>query len=87
MGHSFAVNRVHIVFSTQERRKQIPEDVQPRLWAFLASIARSRHIEVKAVGGADDHVHLLVSIPAAVSEAEAPQDDRNTFCRCHPEAL
>jgi putative transposase len=74
MGHSFAVNRVHIVFSTKERRKQIPEGVQPKLWGFIASIAHSRQIEVKAVGGTDDHVHLLVSVPAAVSLAKCIQE-------------
>lgn len=74
MGHSFAVNRVHIVFSTKDRRKQIPSELQPRLWAFLASIARTRKIEVNAVGGTDDHVHMLVTVPATVPSAKCIQE-------------
>lgn len=74
MGHSFAVNRVHVVFSTKDPCKQIPPDVQPKLWAFLASIARTRKIEVQIVGGTDDHVHMLVTIPATVALAKCVQE-------------
>jgi len=74
MGHSYAVNRVHIVFSTKDRCKQIPPDLQPRLWAFLASIARTRKIEVKTIGGTDDHVHMLLAIPATVALSKCVQE-------------
>jgi len=33
MGHSYICNRLHVVFSTQERLKQIDKSIQPRLWA------------------------------------------------------
>ncbi len=74
MGHSFAVNRIHIVFSTKNREKQIPAEVQPKLWAFLASIARARKIEVKTIGGTDDHVHMLLALPATMPLSKCVQE-------------
>ncbi|MDT7810811.1 MAG: hypothetical protein QOJ42_727 [Acidobacteriaceae bacterium] len=33
MPSSYVSNDVHIVFSTKNRLKAIPEDLQPKLWA------------------------------------------------------
>ncbi len=73
MSHSYAANRVHVVFSTKLRQKFIPADIQPRLWAFMATVGRDRHIEVPAVGGIDDHAHLVMNIPPVMPLAKAIQ--------------
>jgi len=64
---------VHVIFSTKERRKQIPEDVQPRLWAYMGGIARANKFKAIAVGGLEDHAHLLLSLPATLQVAKAVQ--------------
>lgn len=74
MGHTFAVNRVHIVFSTKNRRKQIPPDLQPRLWAYMGSIAKNRHMDVPTIGGMDDHVHIVLTLPPTIALAKAMQE-------------
>ena len=44
MPSSYVSNHVHIVFSTKNRLKVIPEDLQPNLWAYMAGIAKkTRH--------------------------------------------
>ena len=73
MSHSYAANRVHVVFSTKLRQKLIPEEIQPRLWAFMATVGRDRHIEVPAVGGMDDHAHLVMNVPPVIPLAKAIQ--------------
>jgi REP element-mobilizing transposase RayT len=64
---------VHVVFATAERRSTIAEDVQERLHGYLGGIARENGISALAVGGATDHVHLLLSLPRTVSVAKAVQ--------------
>ena len=74
MSHSFSVNRVQVVFSTKRRQRQIPPDVQPKLWAYMAGIATNRRIEIEAIGGTDDHVHLVLTLPPVLTLAKAIQE-------------
>jgi len=55
------------------RRPTIPEDIRERLYGYLGGIARENGIPALAVGGAADHVHLLLSLPRTVSVAKAVQ--------------
>jgi putative transposase len=73
MSHTFSQNVIHVVFSTKERRKTIPEDFQPRLWAYAAGVCQNVGVFVHAVGGTDDHIHLLIQIPTSLSLAKAVQ--------------
>jgi putative transposase len=71
MPHSYAQNVVHIVFSTKDRSKTISQEFQSRMWAYIAGICKKHEIFVYAVGGTDDHIHLLVKIPPALALAKA----------------
>ncbi len=73
MSHSHICCLVHVVFATAERRPAIGQDMQQRLHSYLAGIARENGIPALAVGGAADHVHLLLSMPRTVSVAKAVQ--------------
>jgi putative transposase len=73
MGHSYICNRVHVVFSTQERMKQIPKPIQPRLWAFMSGVARNHDLPVHALNGIEDHVHILMSVPGTINVSKAVQ--------------
>jgi putative transposase len=73
MSHSHTCCLVHVVFATAERRPMIREDIQERLHGYIGGIARENGIPALAVGGAADHVHLLLSLPRTVSVAKAVQ--------------
>lgn len=73
MPDSYIGNRVHCVWSTKERRKLIPPEMQARLWSFMAGIARQNGIKPLAIGGFDEHAHTLISIPATMPLAKAVQ--------------
>jgi len=73
MPDSYVANRVHCVFGTKDRRKIIPAEMQPRLWSFTAGIARSNGITPLAIGGFDDHAHVLIALPPTVALAKAVQ--------------
>lgn len=71
MSHSYSQNIIHLVFSTKNRRKTIQKQMQPRLWAYMAAICQNNKIIVYAIGGMEDHVHMLMRLPPTLAQAEA----------------
>ncbi len=71
--HSFTGCLMHCVLSTKERRRLITPELQGRLWPYLGGIAREHGMKMLAVGGVEDHVHALLSIPSTLSIAKAIQ--------------
>ena len=63
----------HCVFSTKERRPMITPALQERLWPFLGGIARQNKMMAIQIGGVEDHVHILLSLPSTISIAKALQ--------------
>ena len=66
MSHTYSSNRIHVIFSTKQREKRLREDIQPKLWAYIAGIARNHKFEALEIGGAEDHCHALILLPAAM---------------------
>jgi putative transposase len=73
MSHSYSSNRIHLVFSTKRREKGLPDEFQPKLWAYMAGIARNNKFKAIQVGGFSDHVHALLLLPAVLPLAKAVQ--------------
>jgi putative transposase len=70
---SYVSSYFHCIFSTKERRKWITPVLRERLWPFFGGIARQNQFKAVAAGGTEDHVHLLLSLPASVPVAKAMQ--------------
>ncbi|HVZ93211.1 MAG TPA: IS200/IS605 family transposase [Phycisphaerales bacterium] len=60
----------HFVFSTKQREPFIDPQLQPRLYDYIGGTIRGERGTLLAIGGAPDHLHLLVRwrTDAAVSE-------------------
>jgi len=73
VAHSYVSNLMHCIFSTKDRYPFIDSDLETRLWPYLGGIARENRMKAIAIGGAADHVHALLSLPAMMSFAKAVQ--------------
>lgn len=73
MPHSYSLQFVHCVFSTKNRENLISELWQPRLYAYIYGIAKNLNLKILACGGTENHIHLLVALPATVTLAEVVQ--------------
>jgi putative transposase len=71
MSHSYAQNHIHLVFSTKNREKGLARDFLPRLWAYTAAICKNHDLLTFAVGGMEDHMHLLFRLPPTMPLANA----------------
>ena len=88
MVHTHVSCRLHIIFSTKDRMRSIPEKIQQRLWQYIAGICRNLDLKVLAVGGSDDHAHLLIGLPATITIAECVQKVKANSSRwMHSEGL
>jgi REP element-mobilizing transposase RayT len=68
---SFSSLHCHIVFATKNREPLLTPDVAPRIHEYLGGIVRDIGGVCKAIGGAQDHVHLLASMPRKMSVSDA----------------
>jgi putative transposase len=73
MSHTYTSTRIHVVFSTKERQKRLREELQPKLWSYIAGIARNHKFKAIKIGGAEDHCHALILLPAPMPLSKAVQ--------------
>ena len=59
MPQSLAVNLIHLVFSTKNRKPLLVEAVRPELFAYQAGILEQWNSPALRIGGEADHVHML----------------------------
>ena len=73
MAHSYTKILIHYIFSTKNREKIMTIELQERLWAYMGGIAKGNNMKALAIGGIEDHVHLLISLPVTLSISKAIQ--------------
>ncbi len=71
MSHTYSRNHLHVVFGTKGRRQFIKGPVREQLLAYIRGIARNYQIDLEAIGGTENHVHLLIGLPPKLSLAHA----------------
>jgi len=60
----------HLVWTTKERQPLINSDREDELYRYIIAKADALGCIVHAIGGVEDHIHLIVSIPPTLAIAE-----------------
>ncbi len=60
---------VHLVWTTRQRMPLVDVATEARLYACVLAECKSLNAETVAIGGTEDHVHLLVRIPSTLNVA------------------
>jgi putative transposase len=55
---------LHLVWSTWDRAPLLTPDVRPRVYLCMREEAARLKAEIIAIGGIEDHVHVLLRLPA-----------------------
>jgi putative transposase len=58
---------VHVMFSTESEMKLIKPWMETRLYAYIEATARRFGVTVVAIGGTEDHLHMLLKCPPNLS--------------------
>jgi REP element-mobilizing transposase RayT len=72
MARTYTKLLVHCVYSTKNRRNSIREP--ERVWSMTREIARNLKIDVIAIGGTRNHLHLLLALPSNRNLADVLRD-------------
>jgi REP element-mobilizing transposase RayT len=67
------------VFSTKKRANSIPDP--QALGRYLGGVAREKNIPLLIAGGTNNHMHLLIALPAALPLAKAVQELKGNSSR------
>jgi REP element-mobilizing transposase RayT len=60
----------HLVWATKERQPLITPDKEPKLYSYIIGKADTLGCIVHAIGGIENHIHLVVSISPSLSNAD-----------------
>ena len=60
---------VHFIWATWDRLPLLTEPLRTRVYQAILAKCEALGSSVEAIGGIDDHVHLLVNLPATLSPA------------------
>lgn len=70
MREPFTKLYVHVVWATWDRRPLITQEVEAIVYPTLQAEARKAGGEALAIGGVEDHVHVLLRLPTTIAVAE-----------------
>lgn len=62
MSHTYSSLFVHCVWGTKRRIPYLTDDIRLRVYKYIEAIVEHQGAETLAIGGIEDHVHLLVSV-------------------------
>jgi REP element-mobilizing transposase RayT len=68
---TYISNLVHFVWGTANREPLIRRNWRDQLHKYLGGVLNNMKAKLLAAGGIEDHIHILASLPATLSLAEA----------------
>ena len=71
MSRTFTALYFHFIFHTKCNRPLLVKSIRPRLYKYFGGIARRKGMSLLSVGGVEDHVHSLLSLPPTICVADA----------------
>ena len=74
MSNTFCFLNVHIIFSTRGRRAMIRERYRDELFEYIFGVIKHKKGQGLAVGGVDDHIHVLASYRPTMAVANLVRD-------------
>lgn len=62
MANTYTQIYIHVVFSVKGRQSLIQKKWKDELFMYISGIAKGKQQKVYAIGGVEDHIHILLSI-------------------------
>ncbi len=68
----------HFVWATRKREHFITPDIERELYRCLSRLCEEAHVQIQALNGMPDHVHLVVTLPATLAPSVLMHDLKGT---------
>jgi putative transposase len=74
MANTYTKIYVHIVFSVRGRQNVIQQKWKDEMYKYICGIVNGKEQKVYAIGGVQDHIHMLVSIKPNIAISDLVRD-------------
>ena len=71
---TFSKLHIQVVFAVQHRNALISDSWKERLYNYMAAIIQNNKHKLLAIGGTDDHVHILIGFRPSQSISDLMKD-------------
>jgi REP element-mobilizing transposase RayT len=81
MPNTYTQIYVHIVFAVKHRQNLIQKQWQDELYKYICGTVNAKKQKVYAIGGVEDHIHILVSLRPDRSLSDIVKDIKSNSSR------
>jgi putative transposase len=74
MSQSFVQFYTHIVFHTKNNKPLIKSEIENELYSYMGGILKSYKSNPIQIGGTDDHIHVLCTLPKTMALADLVEE-------------
>jgi putative transposase len=74
MSNTYTQIYIQIVFCVKKREKLIDKSWREELFKYISGIIQNKGQKLYAIGGVEDHLHILVSMKPSISISELVRD-------------
>jgi putative transposase len=82
MRHNFTQLYVHLVWATWDRLPLITPSIKEQIYKVISYECNQLGCQIVAIGGVEDHVHLLTGFPAHVAISELVKQIKGSSSHC-----
>lgn len=74
MANTYTQIYIHVVFAVQERACVIQKEWREELFKYIAGILKNHHVKLLAIGGVEDHIHILFALNPKLALSDLIRD-------------
>ncbi len=74
MANTYSQIYIHLVFAVKYRQAVLAKSWRQELYQYIIGVVEQRNHKVCAIGGVEDHIHILVSMSPEQSISELVRD-------------
>lgn len=74
MANTYTQIYIHVVFAVQERASLLKTEWREELFRYIAGILKNQGIKLIAIGGVEDHIHILFALNPKVALSNLIRD-------------
>jgi putative transposase len=74
MANTYTQIYIHVVFAVRERESLIKPEWKEELFKYITGILKNQGIKLIAIGGVEDHVHILFGMNPTIALSDLVRD-------------
>lgn len=73
MGDTYSQIFIHLVFNTKQQAQKLKPEFEEELESYILDYAEEKELQILAIGGTQNHMHILLIMPPKFPVSKAAQ--------------